>query len=135
VTTPATTPANIYRLQFVSHCPNNGLHIIYSLEIETAEVIHVEHIVTATSLLANSFHEDIADELHDRFGGKQTLRAHHHGVDIETRRGFPEESGLVELAHISTAHRRILESGVSVVAQIGPRTSDKDVQLYVKEPA
>ena len=32
---------NIYRQQFVSHCPNNGLHIIYSLEIQTDAVIHV----------------------------------------------------------------------------------------------
>lgn len=123
---------NIYRQQFVSHCPNNGLHIIYSLEIQSSEVIHVEHIVTATRLMADSFHEDIADELFSRFGGKQTLRAHHHGVDIETRRGFPDESGMVELAHISAAHRRILQSGVSVVATVGRKTADSDVTLFVK---
>lgn len=123
---------NIYRQQFVSHCPNNGLHIIYSLEIQSDEVIHVEHIVTATRLMADSFHEDIADELHARFGGRQILKAHHHGVDIESRRGFPDESGLVELAHISAAHRRILESGVSVVANIGKKTADSDVTLYAK---
>lgn len=123
---------NIYRQQFVSHCPNNGLHIIYSLEIQTAEVIHVEHIVTATRLMADSLHEQIADELYERFGGRQILKAHHHGVDIETRRGFPDESGLVELAHISAAHRRILESGVSVVANIGPKAKDGDVALFVR---
>lgn len=122
---------NIYRQQFVSHCPNNGLHIIYWLEIQTDAVIHVEHIVTATRLMANSFHEDIADELHARFGGRQILKAHHHGVDIETRRGFPDD-GLIELAHISAAHRRILESGVSVVANIGKKTADSDIALYVK---
>lgn len=122
---------NIYRHQFVSHCPNNGQHIIYALEIESAEVIHVEHIVTVANLLANSFHEDIADELHERFGGRQTLRAHHHGVDIESRRGFPE-TGLIELAHISAVHRRILESGASVVANIGKKTADSDVALFVK---
>lgn len=123
---------NIYRQQFVSHCPHNGLHIIYSLEIQSDEVIHVEHIVTATRLMADSFHEDIADELHERFGGQQILKAHHHGVDIETRRGFPDESGLVELAHISAVHRRILESGVSVVANIGKKAAESDVALFVR---
>lgn len=126
---------NIYRQQFVSHCPHNGLHIIYSLEIQTAEVIHVEHIVTATRLMADSLHENIADELYERFGGRQILRAHHHGVDIESRRGFPEASGMVELAYISAAHRRILESGVSVVAQIGPKANADDIALYVGVPA
>lgn len=78
---------NIYTRQFVANCPNNGQPIIYNLRIETAgRMIQVEHIVTATSLIARGYHEDIADELHQRFGGRQSLRARHHGVDIETIR-------------------------------------------------
>jgi hypothetical protein len=81
---------NIYRHQFVSHCPNNGKPIIYSLEIETDSVIQVEHIVTACALQKHAYHEAIADELHQRFDGRQIIKAHHHGVDIETRRGFED---------------------------------------------
>lgn len=78
---------NIYRRQFVATCPNNGEAIIYSLTIEAGDrMIQVEHICTATALIKQGFHEQIADELHRRFGGRQVLRAHHHGVDIETIR-------------------------------------------------
>jgi len=78
---------NIYSRQFVADCPNNGQPIIYSLRIETLDrMIQVEHIVTATTLIKRGYHEQIADELHRRFGGRQALRAHHHGVDIETIR-------------------------------------------------
>jgi len=78
---------NIYSRQFVADCPNNGQPIIYSLRIETVDrMIQVEHIVTATALIKRGYHEQIADELHRRFGGRQALRAHHHGVDIETIR-------------------------------------------------
>lgn len=90
---------NIYRYQFVAHCPNNGRPIMYSLEIETSEVIHVEHIVTACALFESAFHEEIADALSERFSGKQTLKAHHHGVDIETRR-TPEFGRLKERVQI-----------------------------------
>lgn len=79
---------NKYSRIFVAACPNNGEAIIYDLTIEVpAEcMIQVEHIVTATALIKRGFHEQIADELHRRFGGRQVLRAHHHGVDIETVR-------------------------------------------------
>lgn len=79
---------NIYRHMFVSFCPNNDKPIIYALEIVSEKAIYVEHIVTAATLHKRAFHEAIADDLHARFGGQQTLKAHHHGVDIETRRGF-----------------------------------------------
>lgn len=81
---------NVYRHQFVSHCPNNDQAIIYALTIETGETIYAEHITTATALHKRAFHEAIADDLYARFGGKQVITAHHHGVDIETRRGFDE---------------------------------------------
>lgn len=84
--------SNIYRHQFVSHCPNNDKPIIYSLEIEADSVIQVEHIVTACALHKRAYHEAIADDLHQRFDGRHTLKAHHHGVDLETRRGFHEPS-------------------------------------------
>lgn len=79
--------ANRYSHTFVASCPNNGAMIIYSLVIETQDrMIQVEHIVIATSLIKQGYHEQIADELHRRFGGRQVLKAHHHGVDIETVR-------------------------------------------------
>jgi hypothetical protein len=50
-------------------------------------MIPVEHIVTATGMIKKGFHEEIADQLHTQLGGRQILKAHHHGVDIETVRG------------------------------------------------
>lgn len=103
---------NIYRHQFVSHCPNNDRPIIYSLEIETDSVIQVEHIVTACALHKRAYHEAIADELHQRFGGKHVLRAHHHGVDITTVR--ERESTGRPLEHRCVIGPRVFEKGVSV---------------------
>ena len=77
---------NRYTRQFIAACPNNGEQIIYVLVIEKAAPIMVEHIVTATQMIRKGFHEAIADGLYAQFGGRQTLRAHHHGVDIETIR-------------------------------------------------
>lgn len=79
---------NVYRYQFVTTCPNNGRAIVYALEIQSDRVIYVEHIVTACALWREGFHEAIADDLFGRFGQRQVMTAHHHGVDIETRRGF-----------------------------------------------
>lgn len=78
---------NIYRHQFVSACPANGMAIIYALEIQSERMIHAEHIVTACALHKRAYHEAIADDLHGKFGGFHVLKAHHHGVDIETQRG------------------------------------------------
>lgn len=78
---------NTYRHQFIAECPNNGKAIVYSLTIEADKTVMVEHITTACSLIRRGYHEDIADQLHRALGGIQTLTAHHHGVDIETRRG------------------------------------------------
>lgn len=78
---------NIYRHQFKAQCPNNGARITYELELTTARVVPVEQITQVCSELAPAYHEEIADFLIDRFGGGQVIRAHHHGVDIETRRG------------------------------------------------
>lgn len=78
---------NIYTHQFVCICPENSKPIIYKLEISKREMIRVEHILLACDLYQQAFHEKIADDLFNRFGGYQVLIAHHHGVDIETRRG------------------------------------------------
>lgn len=76
---------NIYRYIFASACPNNGEAIIYALEIQTPQRIMVEHIKTACAMHKKAFHEDIAADLHQRFGGTLTLKANHHGVEIESR--------------------------------------------------
>jgi hypothetical protein len=85
--------SNIYRHKFFSHCPNNGQPIEYTVEITVPKTskIMVEHIVTAGRLCDNAYHERIADCFFDQFGGQQVITAHHHGVDIETRRGFADE--------------------------------------------
>ncbi|WP_186013781.1 hypothetical protein [Burkholderia gladioli] len=109
--------SNIYRYQFVSNCPNNDRPIIYSMEIETDEVIHVEHIITAAVLQKTAYHEEIADQMHERFKGRQVIKAHHHGVDIETRRGFePDPCGcLTERVQIG---KKVFEKGVEAVHAI-----------------
>jgi hypothetical protein len=81
---------NIYRTSFSATCPNNGETIAYALTIEATAVIMAEDIVAAckrASLCEKPYHETIADYLHKQLGGRQTITAHHHGVDIETRRG------------------------------------------------
>lgn len=77
---------NIYRRTFTAVCPNNGQAIDYALEIRHSDTVMVEGIVKATSALEPTYHEDLADDLWQRFGGLQKLSAHHHGVDIETVR-------------------------------------------------
>lgn len=83
---------NIYRQQFTAPCCNNGISVVYQLEIKKhdADVVMVEDIQAAcveASALPKPYHENIADFMFQRFGGVQTIRAHHHGTDIETRRG------------------------------------------------
>jgi hypothetical protein len=78
---------NIYKAEFFAFCPVNEVRVQYRFCIETDKVIKVEEIIDEITLHNRGFHEDIADQLHRTFGGKQTLTAHHHGVDIETIRG------------------------------------------------
>lgn len=77
---------NIYTHHFVAECPNNGAKIGYRLRIETHDRILVEQIIERCAI-GVAFHEDLAEALHDWFGGRQTMRAFHHGVWIETVRG------------------------------------------------
>lgn len=111
--------SNIYRHQFVSRCPNNNQPIIYSLSIETEEVIYAEHLITACALIESDYHEDIADKLSERFKGFQTLKAHHHGVDIETRRGFeaPDCGRLTTRVQVgSTVYEKGTEAKLAIEA-------------------
>lgn len=77
---------NQYRHTFVVVCPNNGVSINYDLLIETATKIMVEDIVAACRV-KSAYHEDLADALFTQFGGRQEMRAFHHGVHITTNRG------------------------------------------------
>lgn len=82
---------NIYRHRFSAPCVNNGLSIAYEVEIQTEWTIMVEEIVETCRKvqvdLEKPYHENIADVLYATFGGFQTMRAFHHGVEIESRRG------------------------------------------------
>lgn len=79
---------NIYRHKFKAACPNNNLIIHYDLTIETREIVMVEAIVEACRTEGPVFHEGLADAIYSRLGaGRHILRAFHHGVHIETRRG------------------------------------------------
>lgn len=79
---------NTYTYRFELDCPNNGQRIAYRVEITADRTIMVENIAGFFNSLTAAYHEDIADKAHQAFGGKQTITAHHHGVDIETRRGW-----------------------------------------------
>lgn len=76
---------NVYRQQFRATCPTNGRSVDYVLTIESPRMILVEDIQEATVELTG-YHEDFANLLWQKFGGKQTLTAHHHGTDVETIR-------------------------------------------------
>lgn len=80
---------NIYSSSFTSLCPVNHAKISYTWQLSTAQVITVEDINAALrSVPICGLHEDIADELHKRFGGSQVITAIHHGVRIVTVRGL-----------------------------------------------
>lgn len=80
---------NIYRHEFAATCPSDGETIIYRLKIKSLAMIRVEHIRTATALIKSGWHEQIADDLHSRFGGVQTIVATHQGIKIKSVR-LPE---------------------------------------------
>jgi hypothetical protein len=78
---------NRYKIKFMSICPVNEDRIEYSLEINSCETIMAEVILDAVDGLKKGFHEEFADVLHAKFGGKQFMSAVHGGVLIETERG------------------------------------------------
>lgn len=77
---------NAYTTEFFCRCPNNQIRVRYRLRIETREILSVEEILEAVEIADEGFHEEVADQLFERFGGVQTLVADHHGVTIETTR-------------------------------------------------
>lgn len=76
---------NIYELEFFSLCPINKIRVKYEWKIETHKVIEVEKLIEAVDGVSG-FHESIADDLKNLFGGRQTIKAFHHGVTIRTER-------------------------------------------------
>lgn len=78
---------NTYETDFFCACPVNGARIQYGLAIATANRLMVEELLRAVEGLPPSLHEDLADAFSRQFGGKQRLRAFHHGVWITTERG------------------------------------------------
>lgn len=79
---------NKYKVTFIALCPVNNKKITYNLEIKSNAMIRVEDLLAFVWQVDKGFHEEIADSLIERFGGQQILRAYHHGVFIETERGF-----------------------------------------------
>jgi len=81
---------NIYRHWFTVKCPNNDQIITYFLELQQTEMIMVEEIVKFCSDFPSCYQEEIANRLHEKFGGYQIIKGHHHGIDVETRRGIDD---------------------------------------------
>lgn len=52
--------SNTYRHTFTATCPGDGEMIVYTLEIRSLQMIRVEHIKIATSLIKQGWHEQIA---------------------------------------------------------------------------
>jgi hypothetical protein len=78
---------NRYKIKFMSTCPVNEDRIEYSLEINSCKTIMAEAILDTVDGFKKGFHEEFADVLHAKFGGKQFMSAVHGGVLIETERG------------------------------------------------
>ena len=67
----------------------------YVLTIETPQIISVEDLLSQIAeRYTDGFHELIADDLHAEFGGRQILKAYHHGVEIKTVRGALAQKAL-----------------------------------------
>jgi hypothetical protein len=77
---------NIYQQVFTARCARNKRRVKYTLTIESHDTVMVEDIQRAVAKFETGYHEAFADRLFERFGGKQTLSAHHHGTDITTIR-------------------------------------------------
>jgi hypothetical protein len=77
---------NIYTQRFSALCARNKRRVEYVLRIESIKTIMVEDIQEIVEDFESGYHEDFADELYAKFGGVQTLDAHHHGTDVRTIR-------------------------------------------------
>lgn len=83
---------NAYTVEFFAKCPTDQARIKYKLRIESRAMLMAETIIDALELIEEGYHEEIADDLLNRFGGMQTLVAEHHGVLIETTRATTKGS-------------------------------------------
>ena len=78
---------NHYKVRFNVRCPNQEHGFIgYTLTIESDKMIMVEDIKKHTKFDEAGYHENIADYLFAELGGRQTITAVHHGVEIVTTR-------------------------------------------------
>jgi hypothetical protein len=77
---------NIYTQHFTAKCASNNRLVSYALTIESHVTIMVEDIQAECDKLQSGYHEQFADDLFARFGGRQTISAHRHGTDITTIR-------------------------------------------------
>jgi hypothetical protein len=75
---------NTYRYNFNCVCPTDGTTVFYELVINSPGKILAEDIRTICDA-GPSHQEDLADKL-AALGGRQTIRATHQGVEIETAR-------------------------------------------------
>lgn len=77
---------NIYTQYFTARCANNNRLVSYTLTIESHVTIMVEDIQAEVAKFEHGYHEQMADHLFAKFGGRQTMSAHHHGTGIVTVR-------------------------------------------------
>lgn len=75
---------NTYRYTFNCVCPSDGTTVTYDLTISSPGKILAEDI-RAICGAGPAHQEDLADKL-AALGGRQTMRAVHQGVEIETVR-------------------------------------------------
>ena len=77
---------NKYEFTFYSECPSDGDIILYTVKIESNEVIMAEELTDYIKKFSKGYQEAIADDLFKKFKGKQTIQATHQGVKITTVR-------------------------------------------------
>ncbi len=78
---------NIYRYTFACDCIVDGETIDYQLEIKTHGQLMVEDIIEFVEDQRDAtIQEVIADQLHAKFGGEQTITGIHSNVTIITHR-------------------------------------------------
>ena len=78
---------NIYEVSISSLCPINGRPVDLHIRLETQNVVMVETLLSFLEDIKNNLHEELADKLYKKFGGKQVVKGFHHGVWITTERG------------------------------------------------
>lgn len=77
---------NKYEFTFYSECPSDTDIILYSVEIESNDVIMAEELTAYCKKFNRGYQEVIADDLFKKFKGRQTIQATHQGVKITTVR-------------------------------------------------